>query len=132
MKEKKDESFESLAEQRIREAQDKGEFDDLAGKGNPIPGLADPHDEMWWVKKWIEREGLSILPEGLELRRDVEKRLERIWKLLSIEAVRNEVEGINARIKRFNRSPVAGPHPNLKPIDADRILNEWARIQRNK
>jgi hypothetical protein len=49
-----------------------------------------------------------------------------------MEAVRKEVSGINARIKRYNRSPPAGPHPNLKTIDADRILDEWARIQRNK
>ena len=130
MTEEKGTEFESLAEQRIREAQDRGDFDDLPGKGKPLPGLDKPHDELWWVKRWIEREGLSVLPEGLELRREVEKRLERIWKLLSVAAVRNEVEAINTRIKGFNRKPSPGPPSNLKEIDADRILNEWARIRR--
>ena len=39
--------FESLVEQRIREAQERGEFDDLPGAGKPIPDIDAPHDELW-------------------------------------------------------------------------------------
>lgn len=122
-----DDRFESLADRRIREAEERGEFDDLPGKGKPIPGLDGSRDENWWVKKWIEREGLSILPEGLELRKEIEGRLERVWKLLSIEAVRREVEAINDKIKRSNRSPAIGPSPNLKLLNAEKILKDWSR-----
>jgi hypothetical protein len=33
------EIFESLAERRIREAGERGEFDNLPGAGQPLPGL---------------------------------------------------------------------------------------------
>ncbi len=48
-----------LADRRIREAMDRGEFDDLPGKGLPIPDLEEGYDPDWWAKKWVEREGLS-------------------------------------------------------------------------
>jgi hypothetical protein len=54
--------FDTLAEQRIREAQAAGEFDNLPGFGRPIPGIDEPHDELWWVKDKLKREQLSLLP----------------------------------------------------------------------
>ncbi len=52
-------TFESVVERRIREAMERGEFDDLPGAGEPIPGAAEPYDPLWWVKSWIERERLA-------------------------------------------------------------------------
>jgi hypothetical protein len=54
--------WDSLAEHRIREAQARGEFDNLPGFGKPIPGIDEPYDELWWVKDMLKREGLSGLP----------------------------------------------------------------------
>ncbi|HVD28538.1 MAG TPA: DUF1992 domain-containing protein, partial [Mycobacteriales bacterium] len=42
--------WESVVEAQIRQAQERGDFDDLPGKGKPIPGLDDPDDEQWWIK----------------------------------------------------------------------------------
>lgn len=54
-------------ERRIREAIERGEFDDLPGSGQPIPDLND--DPLWWVKKWVERERLKdALREGRQQR----------------------------------------------------------------
>jgi hypothetical protein len=53
------EFFESLAERRIREAAERGEFDDLPGAGQPLPGLTGTYDPNWWVKEWIRRTGLE-------------------------------------------------------------------------
>lgn len=47
--------FESRAERLIREAIENGEFDDLAGLGNPVPGAGKNDDDLWWVRSWIER-----------------------------------------------------------------------------
>ena len=41
--------FESLPERLIREAIEAGEFDDLPGEGEPIPGAGTVDDELWWV-----------------------------------------------------------------------------------
>ncbi|NNF65070.1 MAG: DUF1992 domain-containing protein [Acidimicrobiia bacterium] len=54
---------ESWVDRLIREAAERGEFDDLEGSGKPIEMLKDPYDENWWVKRWIEREKLS--PQAL-------------------------------------------------------------------
>ena len=45
------------AERKIREAMDRGEFDDLPGSGQPLPDLND--DPMWWLKRWVTRERLE-------------------------------------------------------------------------
>lgn len=45
-----------LAENRIREAIERWEFANLPEAGWPIPGLDQPYDPMWWVKKKIAAE----------------------------------------------------------------------------
>ena len=42
--------WESWIDKQIREAEERGEFEDLPGAGQPIPDLDKPFDELWWVK----------------------------------------------------------------------------------
>ena len=63
--------YESAVEKAIREAQERGQFDNLPHSGKPLPGLDGPDDELWWVRNYVRREGLSgeeFLPESLLLR----------------------------------------------------------------
>lgn len=58
---------EPVAERLIREAMERGEFDDLPGAGKPLPGTGSRYDELWWVRSWMERneigaEDLSTRP----------------------------------------------------------------------
>jgi hypothetical protein len=48
-------SIETFADRLIREAMAAGEFDDLPGKGNPIPGAGTRDDAGWWIRNWLER-----------------------------------------------------------------------------
>lgn len=43
------------AERLIRKAMEAGEFDDLPGTGEPIPGAGTVDDELWWVRSWLQR-----------------------------------------------------------------------------
>lgn len=43
------------AERLIQEAMEAGEFDDLPGTGEPIPGAGRVDDELWWVRSWLQR-----------------------------------------------------------------------------
>jgi hypothetical protein len=52
-------TIQRVAENRIREAMENGEFDDLPGLGKPIPGIDEPYDPNWWVKQWFRREKLA-------------------------------------------------------------------------
>jgi len=53
------EEVETFAERVIREAIEAGDFDDLPGRGEPIPGAGTLDDEMWWVRSWVERNRLG-------------------------------------------------------------------------
>ena len=57
--------FESYPERLVREAIERGEFDDNPYAGRPLP-LGRPGDEKPWIVERLEREDLSgVLPEGL-------------------------------------------------------------------
>ena len=49
-------AWESPVEKAIREAQERGEFDNLPGAGKPLPDFGDRGDLMWWVRRYAERE----------------------------------------------------------------------------
>ena len=51
--------FKTWVERQIREAMERGEFDDLPGAGKRIADLDKPHDELWWIKQKLRRENLS-------------------------------------------------------------------------
>lgn len=68
--------YESVIDQQIRKAEERGDFADLPGKGEPLPGMDGPYDENWWIKGWIEREGVpsdALLPTPLQLRKESER-----------------------------------------------------------
>ncbi len=54
-----DDPYESVVERRIREAVERGDFEDLPGAGKPLPHAGKPHDELWWVKNWLRRNDLG-------------------------------------------------------------------------
>ena len=50
---------ESIVERQIRLAMERGEFADFPGAGEPIEGLDETYDPLWWVKRFAEREGVT-------------------------------------------------------------------------
>jgi hypothetical protein len=119
--------FESLVERQIRLAQERGEFDDLPGKGKPLPGLDGPDDENWWLKGYLRREGLStepLLPTPLQLRREIERLPDTVAGLPDEQAVRNLVRELNRRIAEWLRAPV-GPAVPVGPVDVDAVVARW-------
>lgn len=117
-------AWDSWSEQLIREAQEKGEFADLPG-GKPISDLDRPYDPLWWVKRWIEREQLSLLPPALELRRRVERELEEIWSMTSEQRVRDKIAALNNEIARVNATAAGDPPTSLGCLDVERVIARW-------
>src|SRR5262245_33127825 len=118
-------AWDSLAEQRIREAQAAGEFDNLPGLGQPIPGIDQPHDELWWVKEKLKREQLSSLPPALEIRLDVERTLAGLAALETDEQVRIAIAALNDRIRKASLRPVWGPPVDVMPLDVEEVVGTW-------
>ena len=54
------EGFTAYVERLIRDAMEEGEFDDLPGEGEPIPGAGTPDDEYWWVRRWLKRNRAGV------------------------------------------------------------------------
>jgi hypothetical protein len=119
--------WKSWVEEQIQDAQRGGEFDRLEGVGRPIPGIEAPYDPLWWVKKLLEREKISMLPQALEVRAKVDKMLDAVWAVRTEAHVRERVGAINAEIARANRTTAAGPPTTLAPLDLDQVLTEWRR-----
>jgi hypothetical protein len=118
-------SFESWIERQIREAADRGEFDNLPGAGKPIADLDRPYDESWWIKQKLHREHVSYLPPTLSLRKEAEDALARASQARSEPDVRQIVADINEKILEAIRKPPSGPPLNLVPFDIERVVREW-------
>ncbi|MCC6313708.1 MAG: DUF1992 domain-containing protein [Thermomicrobiales bacterium] len=116
--------FETWVERQIREASERGDFDNLPGAGKPIPGLDRPHDEMWWIKEKMRRENLSYLPPTLMLRREATDALEAALAAPSEAQARRILDDINEVIRAVIRRPLSGPPLNLAPFRIERVLAE--------
>jgi hypothetical protein len=123
-------TFENWVERQIREAQERGEFDNLPGAGKPIPGI-DADDELWWVKQYLRREKLGYLPPTLALRKEVEEVLAAVPNVESESAVRELVDKINGKIAAAIRMPLEGPPLNLMPLDVNRVIDSWRERNRH-
>lgn len=117
--------FETWIDKQIREAQERGEFDDLPGKGKPLAGIDEPPDELWWVKSMLQREGLSVTPPALALRREVHDLPDHLARLTSEADVRRVVEELNGRIREANRKPGDGPPTTVSPLDVAEVVDRW-------
>ncbi|MER7276550.1 DUF1992 domain-containing protein [Dactylosporangium sp. NPDC000244] len=120
--------YESHIDRQIREAQERGEFDDLPGAGRPLPDHGELYDEDWWVKDLARRERLpSGIPPTLRLRREVEDLPESLGDFRTEESLRRAVADLNVRIERARRGLTEGPPTLLHPLDADAMVAEWRR-----
>ena len=118
-------SFETWVERQIREAAERGAFDNLPGAGKPIPDLDKPRDELWWVKQKLRREDLAYLPPTIALRKEAEAALAAAARAGSEAEVRAILAAINARIADGNRKAASGPPLNLAPFDPERVVARW-------
>ena len=120
-------SFESWIDQQVRAAREAGEFDDLPGAGKPLADLDEVYDPAWWLKQWLRRENVSVLPRALELRASVEKALAAVIELRSEDEVRARLEALNAEIRRVNATTTSGPATGVSPLDVEEILRDYRR-----
>ncbi len=120
--------YESWVDKQIREATERGDFDNLPGSGKPLPDRNELYDEDWWLKQWIAREGITgdtALPTTLRLRREIEDIQKAAARRTSERDVRDLVDDLNRRIVDAIRGHVDGPPVPLRRIDADAVVRGW-------
>ncbi len=115
--------YESWVDRQIREAAERGAFDNLPGAGKPLD--LDP-DEDWWIKAKIKRENLeAVLPAPLALRRQVERIQDALSEVTREEHARQLLEDLNERIREHYRRPSSGPVMVIRLVDVEAELAKW-------
>ncbi|WNI26456.1 DUF1992 domain-containing protein [Streptomyces sp. ITFR-16] len=118
-------SFESWVDKQIRESEQRGDFSRLPGFGKPLDGLDRPYDETWWIKAKMQREGVSVLPPALALRKEAEDVLAALPGIRTEAEVRRLLTEVNEKIAEAVRRPPPGPLLNLGPFDVEARVREW-------
>lgn len=114
-----------MADRQIRNAIERGEFDNLPGSGKPLD-LPDHHDPDWWLKNLAKREGLAMVPPSSQLRKDDAALDDHLDQLPNEDAVRREVEQFNRRVIRARYEIAAGPPLITMPRDTETTVAAWA------
>jgi hypothetical protein len=110
---------------QVRQAMERGDFDDLPGTGKPIADLGESHDPNWWIKKLVEREHIALLPPSLALRKE-DAELDDTLDKLNVEAdVRRHVEDFNERVIAARYRLPEGPPLVTMPRDVDETVAAW-------
>jgi DnaJ-like protein len=128
--------YESPIDRQLREAQERGEFDNLPGTGKPLPDAGREYQEDWWIRAWLGREGegASMLPPTLQLRREAEDVAKLVDRRSSEAAVREFVAALNEQIRKARVGLLDGPPVLLPPLDADAVVRGWRerRLKRSR
>lgn len=127
--------FESRVERMIREATERGEFDDLPGAGKPLD-LTDSDDPDWWVKRKIRDENLdssALLPAPLQLRREAQDFPGSLVDIPDENAVRDILVDFNRRVREAHLASrqIALPHSVVAhTVDVDDMIRRWRVLRR--
>nr|WP_234974298.1 DUF1992 domain-containing protein [Williamsia sterculiae] len=118
----------------IREATERGEFDNLPGSGKPLNlnGLDDPD---WWAKQKIADENLdssALMPPVVQLRRERDGFPGSLLDVADESAVRAVLQDFNRRVKLDRLAPRLGPSASLvaQTVDVDDLVRRWRELRR--
>jgi len=98
------EAFDKIAEKKIREAMDNGEFDDLPGKGKPLRLEDDRHlpQDIRLAHKILKN--ADCLPPELELRKEIFTIEELLDGISDTKEKYKQIKKLNYLIMKLNMS----------------------------
>ena len=98
------EAFDKIAEKKIREAMDNGEFDDLPGKGKPLRLEDDRHlpQDIRLAHKILKN--ADCLPPELELRKEILTIEELLDGITDTKEKYRQIKKLNYLIMKLNMS----------------------------
>lgn len=113
-------------EKAIREATERGEFDDLPGAGKRIEGLGGTYDPAWWAKEFVGRE--QARETGIELMAEIDKTLPVLLATAALDDLLAHVDRWNTAIARVNA--VLDRSDALHELDRDDVGRRWESLRR--
>ncbi len=126
------EKHESFIDRQIREAQERGAFDNLPGAGKPLKSINGRDDADWWVRGLMEREKIDaseLLPAGIRLRREIEDLPETLRSCRTEREVRDLIADLNVRLRDARKPRHTDEPAFIRSVDVDETVEAW-RAQR--
>jgi hypothetical protein len=119
--------YESSIDRQLREATERGEFDNLKGLGKPLGDHGQEYRDDWWVKDWVRREGATagVIPPTLSLRREIDDLPATVDRLRTEAEVRGHVDEVNERLRKARVGLMDGPPLVLPPLDPAAVVAGW-------
>ncbi|MBW2558898.1 MAG: DUF1992 domain-containing protein [Deltaproteobacteria bacterium] len=93
--------FQRIIEQRIKEAQDRGEFDNLPGSGEPLKIEDDSHipEELRLAYKILKNAG--CIPPELQLKKEIRQMEDMLDKIQDEKEMYHHLKRINYKIMKL-------------------------------
>ncbi len=94
--------FQKIIEQKIKEAQEKGLFDNLPGRGSPLKPEDDSHvpDDLRLAYKILKN--ADCLPPELELRKEIRQMEDMLENIPDEKEKYRQIKKINYKIMKLN------------------------------
>jgi hypothetical protein len=125
--------FESWIDRQVREAEERGMFKDLPGRGKPLNIRPNGGDYgQAWARDYALREGVpaeEMLPTPLRLRREAERLEAEVGAMASEADVLEAVSDLNRRIVDWRKMP-DGPPVHVRLVSKDAMLEAWRAARR--
>jgi DnaJ homolog subfamily C member 28 len=115
---------ETLIDKMIRESMERGEFDNLPGRGQPIDLSENPFEdpELRTVNRLLRNAGFA--PAWIEEQKDIAAEFEHAWTIL-VRA--NKLYGQGGKLSAQQSEP-AGDHSLLESAQWQRAAKEFCEI----
>ncbi|MGQ0848695.1 MAG: DnaJ family domain-containing protein [Actinomycetota bacterium] len=111
-------------EDQIRQAIERGDFNNLGGEGRPL----STHDigPGWWARQYLDRWRASERAE--EQAHRVDQELGAVWLLPDEPAVRRRVAELNDSLGEANED--LAPDEQVELLKADEVVAIWRKMGR--
>ena len=120
--------FEKIAEQRIQEAMERGEFDNLPGAGKPLTLEDDSHLPADIRIAYKILKNADCLPPELELRKEIRTTEELLSGIQDTQEKYRQMKKLNYLILKLNTmrrvSPLLEEHQVYYPKVLDRLAKD--------
>jgi hypothetical protein len=119
--------FQKIIEKRIKEAQERGEFDDLPGRGEPLKIEDDSHipEDLRLAYKVLKN--ANCLPPELELKKEIRQIEDMLEHIPDEKEKYRQIKRINYKIMQLNMLGKKAPLLEEKQIYYKKFLDKLGR-----
>lgn len=119
--------FQKIIEKRIKEAQERGEFDDLPGRGEPLKIEDDSHipEDLRLAYKVLKN--ADCLPPELELKKEIRQIEDMLEHIPDEREKYHQIKRINYKIMQLNMLGKKSPLLEEKQLYYKKLVDKLGR-----